>query len=1230
MKRILYGIIALVVVLVVVALVAPSFIDWNQYKGEIEAQAKAATGRSIVIAGEVDLSVLPAPALSADDIRIANIEGGAADNLITLESLRVRVALTPLLGGRVEVTSITLVRPVIELEALADGRVNWELGTGDRSDGSELDAGADLGTPAERSDSFKLDNLKIDRGTVVYRDIARNMIETVEDIDASVAADSLAGPFRISGSAVARSIPLSIDLTVGRLQDGRPTPVNLNVNLDSVDALLALKGSISGPPTERELSGDLHVKAANLRELAQMLTGAAGTPGDIPPWLAQPISLQTKLTASADRAQIDDVTLELGGVGATGGIVVELGEARRADVALAITRVNLDEWFGSATTPADSDPQAPASEQLDEPETGDPSATALSILTPPTDFDASIDIGIEAVVYRGGVVRQVRANAALTNGEVMLSQISAQLPGGSEASLFGFVTTTDGKPRLDGTVELSADDLRGLLTWFGADIARIPPDRLRKFNFSSQLVGTPELVQLANMDIGLDASRMSGGLSVAVRERLAFGLSLTLDRFNLDAYVPAPDKVSDAAGETSEPSAQNQDTTPNEVKPVGPFAGLSFLEAFDANLQVQIGQLTYEGQRIQGLDFDGTLYAGNMTVRNFSVQDLAGAQGKFNGTLRNIGNEPILDASLDIRGNDAGPLAKMAGVTLPVASQKLGDFAVTGTANTDGKSVELDVQLAVAGGRIALDGVTGATMEELRYDVEIDAKHPELGILLDLFAAEGGTPTQKLGPFGITGKIKGGSGEKGPEVTLDTMLKLMGGSVHTAGQLSDLATAPAFALKLDVDFPDLPELVRKFAPAYRPGASNLGGMRLTARAKGNVEDVALSDLKGNLGPVNVRGDAKVTLDGAKPKVVAALTTSEILADLFLARPPPTPEATTQPQPGTSATGAAGTTSAKQGSRWSTEPFDLSALRGFDTDLQLAMAALTYGDYRVAKPEVSLSVADGVLELKKLTGQIFGGGIAANGRVDGARQTPTLNLSVNANDIDAGQALKSAGSDRVSGRISISTVLAGSGRNEQQLVSTLKGDGKFNGTVTLQISQEEQAGAAILGIVSGLTGILQQSTGEAGALLAAFGSTPSALTGSFTVDRGVVQLQNTRLESPKGLARLSGDIDLPAWIMDTDTTVSMKQDPQTALLTVNASGPIDKPDLKYGGKAVTGSKGILGGLEQLIPGLSKEPQKAQPSAVEGQEQQQQPAQAEEKEKSLSPEEFIKGILKGLGD
>src|SRR6185369_8921593 len=116
MKKLAYVVGGIVVLIIVAALIAPFFVDLNNYKGLIEAKAKEATGRELKIEGPISLSILPLPSVSVSGIKFGNAPGGTAPNMAEIESATVKVAIMPLLSHKAEITDIVLAHPTIVLE----------------------------------------------------------------------------------------------------------------------------------------------------------------------------------------------------------------------------------------------------------------------------------------------------------------------------------------------------------------------------------------------------------------------------------------------------------------------------------------------------------------------------------------------------------------------------------------------------------------------------------------------------------------------------------------------------------------------------------------------------------------------------------------------------------------------------------------------------------------------------------------------------------------------------------------------------------------------------------------------------------------------------------------------------------------------------------------------------------------------------------------------------------
>ena len=128
MKKFLLILLALVVVLIGAAVAVPFLLPMETYKQQIEAQVERATGRALKIEGPLDISLLPRLAMTAEDVRFANVAGSPRPDMVRLKGLQAELKVWPLLRGSVEVDRFVLIEPEFQLEIDAAGRPNWALG----------------------------------------------------------------------------------------------------------------------------------------------------------------------------------------------------------------------------------------------------------------------------------------------------------------------------------------------------------------------------------------------------------------------------------------------------------------------------------------------------------------------------------------------------------------------------------------------------------------------------------------------------------------------------------------------------------------------------------------------------------------------------------------------------------------------------------------------------------------------------------------------------------------------------------------------------------------------------------------------------------------------------------------------------------------------------------------------------------------------------------------------
>ncbi len=97
-------------------------VDLNAYKPRIEAAASQASGMEVRIGGDIGLGFYPGLRVRIDDLRVHN--RGTA--LLAVKGVRAGVSWRALLAGRIELDSLTLRAPVLNIERDADGRYNFE------------------------------------------------------------------------------------------------------------------------------------------------------------------------------------------------------------------------------------------------------------------------------------------------------------------------------------------------------------------------------------------------------------------------------------------------------------------------------------------------------------------------------------------------------------------------------------------------------------------------------------------------------------------------------------------------------------------------------------------------------------------------------------------------------------------------------------------------------------------------------------------------------------------------------------------------------------------------------------------------------------------------------------------------------------------------------------------------------------------------------------------------
>jgi AsmA protein len=171
--KILGIVVGVVIVLLAVALLAVHlFVNPNDYKPRIAAAVKEATGRELVLQGDIKLSVFPWIALELGPASLGNPEGFPEQPFVSFQRASVRVKLLPLLSKRLEVGRVELDGLDLKLLKNAAGKGNWE-GFG----GSKENAPAETQPKSSGGVLAGIEGIKITNARASYQNL------TVENLN---------------------------------------------------------------------------------------------------------------------------------------------------------------------------------------------------------------------------------------------------------------------------------------------------------------------------------------------------------------------------------------------------------------------------------------------------------------------------------------------------------------------------------------------------------------------------------------------------------------------------------------------------------------------------------------------------------------------------------------------------------------------------------------------------------------------------------------------------------------------------------------------------------------------------------------------------------------------------------------------------------------------------------------------------------------------------------------
>jgi len=526
LSMILKALAVLIVAVIVGAIIVVMNIDFNQYKGLIAEKVKEATGRTLVIDGDIRLELSFSPSLAVDGVKFENADWGSRPQMVTVDKFSAQVALLPLLTKTVEVDHVLLSGADILIERDAKGRANFDFGTAapksavapkESAKSSLASAPDDLPIPVVRK-------VLIENAKLTYIDAASGQKHVLLLDKISLAGDGPGEPVDMSFAMTVDGQPISGSGQLGALgaltDPEKEWPLKLDV--EAGGAKVAIGGSIQDAIGVSGLDLTLAASGQSFATLSP-LVGASILP-------IGPYSISAKVRGGLSTIiELTDLAVKVGKSDIGGNLKAKLsGKRPSIDGAFKSTLIDLTDFLPSGANKSDAQNSDKGADS--KPGSSDSAGEDGRVLpnTPlPVEAlklaDANIRLTAKRVLANGPAIENIDVGVSLKGGNLQISPLKAEIAKG----------TIDGEVRLDGSratpalaVSMKAlkIDLGKLLT--DADVTDLLEGAI---NINVKLNGRGKTVR--NLAAGLDGQ---------VRAVIGEGRVKTTA---LDAFIGGPTQV---------------------------------------------------------------------------------------------------------------------------------------------------------------------------------------------------------------------------------------------------------------------------------------------------------------------------------------------------------------------------------------------------------------------------------------------------------------------------------------------------------------------------------------------------------------------------------------------------------------------------------------------------------------------------------------------------------------
>jgi AsmA protein len=389
MKRVIIFGGALVTLLIAAVLALPFIIPHDFIAGQLKQAVKAETGRTLTIGEAPKLVFWPDFAVTLKDVRLSNPPGLFEGQVAQMDEMRIRVEVRSLFDRKLDIKELHLIRPKLSLVIDGEGQPNWIMSRPDRAQASGSGPGIETGTIAP---------ITIEDGDVRFLDERSGNAFMADNVDLTIALDSLTGPVAVKGSLATfgDEIKLAFSAKAPGALATTGSPLTLNVKSKRLDF------GFSGKALMRDglaLDGTITAATGSVRELARWAKIAAPEGAGF-----GPAKVSGHLAFAGRNVKLSKARLNIDGLQAEGDLALDLTGRPFVSANLGFDTIDVNRYLSPQDT---TQAAAPAGW-----------STAPIALAGLAVIDARLKLAANKLICRDLTTAKITIDAALKNGRL--------------------------------------------------------------------------------------------------------------------------------------------------------------------------------------------------------------------------------------------------------------------------------------------------------------------------------------------------------------------------------------------------------------------------------------------------------------------------------------------------------------------------------------------------------------------------------------------------------------------------------------------------------------------------------------------------------------------------------------------------------------------------------------------------------------------------------------------